>query len=103
MIMCLLIVTLRHIKINWYLCADKPWTIEMQCDTADSTKADASWNALHQTNQVATPLLHFTTDKTCDMINVINNRSTHTRYQPGKKMFKQLDQEQAPPLLQKMN
>jgi hypothetical protein len=53
--MSLLNVTLCHIKINSYLYAEVPWTTEMQCDITDSTKADDSCNALHQTNQTATP------------------------------------------------
>jgi hypothetical protein len=47
----------------------------MQCDITDSTKADKSCNALHQRNQTATPLFYFTTDKTCDITDLINDSS----------------------------
>jgi hypothetical protein len=72
--MCFLNVTLCYIKINSYLYAVEPWAIEMQCDIIESTKAGKSWIALHQTNHVATPLFYFTTDKTCDIIDLMNKK-----------------------------
>jgi len=75
----------------------------MQCDITDSMKADKSCNTMHQTNQTETPLFYFTTDKTCDIIDLINDRSIQHQITAWEKMCKQLDQVQAPPILQKIN